>query len=112
MTLEMQTFFRSLAAALGESGLSRFGVLEVMKKPVAMVMYFDYNNNIYLYNSAYDPDFKSMSVGIMSKAQSIQDSINKGKRKYDFLKGSEKYKFYLGGKEIPLYKCEIVLNSQ
>ena len=111
MTMEMQIFFRSMAEAMGETGIIRFGVLEILKKPVAMIIYFDYNNNIYLYNSAYDPAYKSMSVGIISKANSIQESIKKGKRKYDFLKGSEKYKYYLGGKEIPLYRCEILLNN-
>lgn len=107
MTAEMQNFFGSLSRALAEIGLIRFGVLEAAGKPVAMVMYFDYNNNIYLYNSAYDPEFKSMSVGIISKANCIRDSIEKRKRKFDFLKGSEQYKYYLGGKEIPLYSCEI-----
>ncbi len=110
MTADMQTFFRSLAEALSELGVIKFGVLEESgRKPVAMVMYFDYNNNIYLYNSAYDPDYRSKSVGIISKAKCIQDSIEKGKRKFDFLKGAEQYKYYLGGKEIPLYSCEITI---
>jgi CelD/BcsL family acetyltransferase involved in cellulose biosynthesis len=111
MTPEMQNFFRSLAISLGETGIVRFGVLEMAAKPVAMVMYFDYNNNVYLYNSAYDPAYKMLSVGIISKANSIQDSIQKKKDKYDFLKGAERYKNYLGGKEIPLYSCEILLQS-
>jgi CelD/BcsL family acetyltransferase involved in cellulose biosynthesis len=109
MTARMQNFFTSLSQALAEIDIIRFGVLEAAGKPVAMVMYFDYNDNIYLYNSAYDPEFKSMSVGIISKVSCIQDSIDKGKRKFDFLKGSEPYKYFLGGKEIPLYSCEIKL---
>lgn len=75
-----------------------------------MIMYFDYRNNVYLYNSAYDPDYKSLSVGIISKARCIQDSIEKGKRIFDFLKGPEQYKYYLGGKEIPLYNYRISLH--
>lgn len=110
MTADMQTFFRSLAGALSELGVIKFGVLEESgRKPVAMVMYFDYNNNIYLYNSAYDPNYRSKSVGIITKAKCIQDSIEKGKRKFDFLKGAEQYKYYLGGKAIPLYSCEITI---
>ena len=109
MTGEMQTYFRSLSQTLAETGVMRFGVLEAFGKPAAMVMYFDYNDNVYLYNSAYDPDYKSMSVGIISKARCIQDSLERGKKKFDFLKGSEQYKYYLGGKEIPLYCCQITL---
>jgi CelD/BcsL family acetyltransferase involved in cellulose biosynthesis len=109
MTPEMQAFFRCLATSLAEVGIIGFGVLAMAAKPVAMVMYFDYNNNVYLYNSAYDPAYKLLSVGIISKANSIQDSILKKKKTYDFLKGAERYKYYLGGKEIPLYSCEILL---
>jgi CelD/BcsL family acetyltransferase involved in cellulose biosynthesis len=105
----MQTFFNSLAKALAEIGVVKFGILEFGKKIVAMIMYFDYNENVYLYNSAYDPDFKSLSVGVISKAKCIQDSIEKGKKRFDFLKGNEQYKYYLGGNEIPLYSCRITL---
>lgn len=107
MTGEMETFFRNLTAALADTGFIKFGLLESGDKPFAMVMYFDYNNSVYLYNSAYDPAYKSMSIGIISKARCIQDAIEKRKQKIDFLKGGEPYKSYLGGKEIPLYSCEI-----
>ena len=110
MTAEMQTFFHSLAEGLSDSGILKFGVLEESgRKPVAMIMYFDYNDDIFLYNSAYDPAYRSESVGIISKARCIQDNIEKRKRKFDFLKGKEQYKYNLGGKEIPLYSCEIAL---
>jgi CelD/BcsL family acetyltransferase involved in cellulose biosynthesis len=109
MTDEMLTFFRSLSLALAGTGVLRFGVLKAGDKPVAMVMYFDYNDSIYLYNSAYDPAFKSMSVGVISKARCILTSIEQGKKRFDFLKGPEPYKSYLGGKEIPLYSCHIGL---
>ena len=109
MTAEMQIFFRSLAEALAEAGVVKFGLLEAFNKPIAMVLYFDYNDSIYLYNSAYDPDYRPKSVGTISKAGCIRDSIEKGKRKFDFLKGPELYKSYMGGKEIPLYSCQITM---
>jgi CelD/BcsL family acetyltransferase involved in cellulose biosynthesis len=109
MTDQMLAFFRSLSLALAGIGVLRFGVLKAGDKPVAMVMYFDYQKSIYLYNSAYDPAFKSMSVGVISKARCIQESIEQGKRKFDFLKGPEPYKYYLGGKEVALYSCDITL---
>jgi CelD/BcsL family acetyltransferase involved in cellulose biosynthesis len=109
MTAEMQKYFLELTLSLAEAGVIRFGTLEFERKPVAMVMYFDYNNNIYLYNSAYDPAYRSMSVGIISKAGCIKDNIEKNKQRFDFLKGPEIYKSYLGGKEIQLYSCHISL---
>jgi len=62
---------------------------------------------VYLYNSAYDPEYSYLSVGILSKALYIKDSIQRGKKRFDFLKGSEHYKYHLGGREVPLYNCQI-----
>ena len=108
MTAQMETFFRSLANAMSQAQLLRLGVLELNNKISAMVMYFDYNNSIWLYNSGYDPDYSDLSVGLISKVFCIQDSIQKGRKKFDFLKGAEPYKYYLGGNEIPIYQCQII----
>ena len=109
MTSEMQNYFSNLTLSLASTGAVRFGILEFSGKPVAMVMYFDYNNSIYLYNSAYDPEYRTLSVGLISKAGCIRDSLEKGKVRFDFLKGPEQYKAYLGGTTIPLYSCHITL---
>ena len=72
-------------------------------------MCFDYNGCIYLYNSGYDPQYVGLSAGLLSKVYAIQDSIEKGKKRFDFLKGAEPYKGHLGGKEVPLYRCQIAI---
>jgi CelD/BcsL family acetyltransferase involved in cellulose biosynthesis len=107
MTSEMAVFFRSLGQAMAEIGLLRFGLLEIDTKPAAMVMCFDYNSTIYLYNSGYDPQYDSFSVGLMSKVLAIRESIQRGNKRFEFLKGNEIYKERLGGQEIPLYRCRI-----
>jgi CelD/BcsL family acetyltransferase involved in cellulose biosynthesis len=109
LTEQREAFFRLLAANMAEAGLLKLGVLELDSKPVAQIICFDYNNCIYLYNSGYNPDYISLSAGLLSKVLAIKDSIEKGKRKFDFLKGSEVYKYHLGGKEVPLYTCLIDL---
>jgi CelD/BcsL family acetyltransferase involved in cellulose biosynthesis len=109
MSPRMESFFRSIAGAMAEAGLLRFGVLKVNRLPAACVMCFDYNDKVYLYNSGYDPRHSYLSVGLLSKALSIRDSIARGRKTYDFLKGAEEYKYRLGGVEIPVYSCRIVL---
>ena len=109
MTARMEAFFRSLVKAMAEIGLLRFGILELDALPVAMIMGFDYNNAMYLYNSAYDPDYSYLSVGLLSKVLCIKESIKRGKKKWDFLKGGEPYKYHIGGREIPLYSCQIAI---
>ncbi len=107
LTGQRESFFRTMTDAMSEAGILRLGILELDSVPTAMIMYFDYSNCIYLYNSGYDPRYESLSVGLLSKVLCIKESIQEGKRKFDFLKGNEIYKYHLGGREIPLYKCQI-----
>jgi CelD/BcsL family acetyltransferase involved in cellulose biosynthesis len=107
MDPKMESFFRSLAKAMGDIGLLRLGILEVDKLPAAMTMGFDYNDSHYLYNSAYDPQFSYLSVGLLCKVLCLKESIEKGRKKWNFLKGGEPYKYQLGGQEVPLYNCLI-----
>jgi CelD/BcsL family acetyltransferase involved in cellulose biosynthesis len=109
LTPQMESFFRAIADTMAEARMLRFGVLEISAKPVAAVMCFDYNDKVYLYNSGYDPEYSILSVGLMSKLLSIKDSIERGRKVYDFLKGAEEYKYRLKGREIPIYSCRIVL---
>jgi len=109
MTAPMESFFRSLAGTMAEAKLLRFSILELDTLPVAMDMCFDYNDSVYLYNSGYDPKYNSLSVGLLSKALLIKDSIHRGRKRFDFLKGRETYKYHLGGREVPLYSCQIII---
>lgn len=109
MTERMRSYFRSLADAMSRIGLLKLGVLEVDGRPLAEIMCFDYNDCIYLYNSGYDPAYVSLSAGLLSKVLAIKESIEKGKKRFDFLKGEEVYKHHLGGREVPLFRCQITL---
>jgi len=107
MDPKMESFFRSLAKAMADIGLLRLGAIQVNKVTAAMTMGFDYDDSHYLYNSAYDPRFSDLSVGLLSKVLCLKESIEKGKKRWNFLKGAEPYKYRLGGKEVPLYNCLI-----
>ena len=110
MTEQMEAFFKSVTTAMAEAGLLRAGILELDAAPVAAILAFDYNDIVYLYNSAYDPEYSSLSVGVLSKALYIKDSIERGKKRFDFLKGGEHYKYHLGGIEVQLSRCRIAIS--
>jgi len=109
MTNQMRYYFRLLAESMATANLLKLYFLEVDGTPAAAVMCFDYNSTIYLYNNGYDGRFSSLSVGLLSKVLTIKESIRRGKKKYDFLKGTEEYKYRLGGKPVPLYRCQVKL---
>ncbi len=107
LSSEMESFFHDLILAMAADNLARLGILELDGKPVSAALYFDYKGARYLYNSGYDPAYGEFSVGLLSKVYSIRDAIDRGLKRYDFLKGAEPYKYYLGGKEVQLYKCRL-----
>ena len=109
MTPRMESFFRAIADAMAALGLLWFGTLEVDTVTAAMTMGFDYNDTVYLYNSAYDPEYSYLSVGILSKVLGIKESLQMGRKKWDFLKGDEPYKYNLGGSAVPLHSCQIAI---
>ncbi|UCF93183.1 MAG: GNAT family N-acetyltransferase [Desulfobacterales bacterium] len=109
MTAQMTAFFRSLAAAMAQARILKLFFLELNGTLAAGVMCFDYKDTLYLYNNGYDRRFRALSVGLLSKIFSIQDSIQRGRKKYDFLKGTEAYKHRLGGKSVPLSRCRVKL---
>lgn len=107
MNSEMEKYFQDLITAAAETELIRFGLLEIEGRTVAAVLYFDYQDRIYLYNSGYDSEYHSLSVGLLAKIFCIRNSIERGKQVFDFLKGPEIYKSRLGGKTVPIYKVVI-----
>ncbi len=111
MTPAMEAFFRSMAATLAQQKLLKLKIMELDSLPVSAVMCFDYQNNVYLYNSGYDPRYAWLSVGLLSKASCIEESIRMGRKKFDFLSGAEVYKYRLGGQELPLYRCRMSLEA-
>jgi CelD/BcsL family acetyltransferase involved in cellulose biosynthesis len=107
MTEQREAFFEALMHSLGEKGYVKLYCLEMDGVRVSYVMCFDYENELYLYNSAYNPDYASMNVGLLLKVHCLRESIGEGKRRFDFLRGNERYKYELGGKDVPVYRCVI-----
>ena len=109
MTQRMERFFKRLVEALAREKMLRFYFLYLKGEPCAAALCFDFESTIYLYNSGYDPRFSGLSVGLLTKVFSLKDSIARGKRKFDFLKGSEPYKYRLGGSAVQLYHYRVEL---
>jgi CelD/BcsL family acetyltransferase involved in cellulose biosynthesis len=107
MTPAMESFFYSLAEAMARTRILKLFFLDIDQTPAATVMCFDYASRVYLYNNGYDKRFRSLSVGWLSKVFSIKESIESGRKTYDFLKGTETYKHRLGGQPVSLYRCRL-----
>ncbi len=107
MTDAREGFFRTLAAELSQFDMLSLHTLTVNDSQVAAVFCVEIGKTTYLYNNGFDPRFRTISLGVVSKIETIRASIEAGKAVYDFLGGTERYKFHLGGMEVPLMKCII-----
>jgi len=108
MTPLMERFFRDMAAALAPLDLIRLYFLELDGKRVASVLAFDCGDELWLYNSGFDPAFASASVGLVSKAFALKQAIAEGKACYDFLRGQEPYKYDLGAHDLQVFRCTLI----
>lgn len=108
MKPEIATFFERVARGFIGLGWLRLDVLEIAERPVASTFSFAFNNTFYLYNSAYEPEIARLSPGVVLVSELIKDSIEKGLKVFDFLRGSERYKFQLGGSAVPLHHVQVM----
>ena len=107
MTPAMERFFRRMAMTLSEENMVRLFFLELDRRRVASVLAFDCGDELWLYNSGYDPAFASVSVGLVSKALILRQAIEEGKHCYDLLRGTESYKYDLGARDLEIFRCTL-----
>lgn len=92
-------FFTTFLTAASKHDWLRLFFLKIENEACATMLIFDYNNHYNLYNSGYNPEkYRELSTGQVLTSYTIQDAIEKGKSRYDFLRGTEEYKYRLGGK--------------
>lgn len=104
---EREEFFRRIVERTLTDGQLRLQRLEVDGEPIAAIMAFDHEGRRLLYNSGFRHAYGHLSAGLMLKALSIKDAIERGLTYFDFLRGPEPYKYHLGGRDIALYRLVV-----
>lgn len=107
MRPEIATFFERVARALDELGWLRLDFLEVAGRPLATTFSFEYNGTFYLYNSAFDQQWRHLSPGLVLVSYLIEGSIEVGLERFDMLRGPERYKYQLGAAGVPLHNVRV-----
>jgi CelD/BcsL family acetyltransferase involved in cellulose biosynthesis len=108
MTGGMQAFFEAIARALAERGWLKLFFLETGGAAAAAYFCFDYNEDLLIYNSGYDPQASpQLSLGWVLMATVIRHAISAGKARIDFLQGNEDYKYRFGGRDTAVFRTLI-----
>lgn len=97
---QMQEFFRRVATFALQRGWLWLAFILINGQPDASILCFDYNQEILVYNSGYDPHtYPMLSSGMVLMGYLIQRAIETGHRRFDFMQGGERYKYDFGAKD-------------
>lgn len=108
MTPEMEGFFRDMARVTFAREWLNLYTLRLDDQPAASMWCFDYDNCLLVYNSGYDPVYRpELSSGIVLLSYCIQDAIDRGMVRFDFLRGDEPYKYRFGGVDSAVYRLVV-----
>ncbi len=87
-------FYRDIATQFLERGWLHFSCLTVDGEMASAEYGFVYGRKFYAATAARDPRYSKYSVGHLHCMFLIRETIEKGLREYDLLRGDEPYKFY------------------
>jgi CelD/BcsL family acetyltransferase involved in cellulose biosynthesis len=91
-----------------QSGWLQLAFLTVGDVKAAGYLNFDFDNQIWVYNSGLNPMFENISPGWVLLCYLIQWSIDHKRTALDFMRGDEPYKYQFGGKDRQLYRLQIL----
>jgi CelD/BcsL family acetyltransferase involved in cellulose biosynthesis len=96
MDARMERFFRRAIPALAARGGARVAFLERDTGPIASFVTLQWDGTVGLYNSGFHPEQAALSPGLVLLAHVIRDAVERGVRRFDFLRGEERYKYEFG----------------
>jgi len=92
----MEGFFRATLGALAARGQVRLWFLDLPDGPIAAFVTLEWGDTVGLYNSGFAPERAALAPGIVLLTDVIRDAIERGRRRFDFLRGEERYKYEFG----------------
>jgi len=107
LTPAMEALFEKLAEWAFNEGILNLVFLEIAGQRSACNLSFDYDNQIWLYNSGISAEHQELSPGWVILGNLIQWSTNQGKKRFDFMRGDEEYKYRFGAENRQLFRLQI-----
>jgi CelD/BcsL family acetyltransferase involved in cellulose biosynthesis len=107
MDARMEAFFRRAIGALASTGGARLALLEGPAGPMASFVTLEWDGTVGLYNSGFAPAQAALSPGLVLLAHVVRDALERGRRRFDFLRGEERYKYEFGPTPEPVHLVTI-----
>ena len=107
MDARMEKFFRRAVGELAAVGGAALWFLDFSSGPAAGIVVLEWEGTVGLYNSGFHPDRAALAPGLVLLVHLIEDSIQRGKRRFDFLRGEERYKYEFGPTAEEVFRVQI-----
>jgi CelD/BcsL family acetyltransferase involved in cellulose biosynthesis len=96
LTEAMRRQFRASALVAFRSGWLQLSFLEIGGEKAAGYLNFDYNNRLWIYNSALNFALREYSPGWVLLGYLLQWANENQRERFDFMRGDEDYKYRFG----------------
>jgi CelD/BcsL family acetyltransferase involved in cellulose biosynthesis len=101
---QSRVFIRRLFELFGPDGGLGLTFLTVGDRLIASGIHFDTADGLLFYNAGIDPDARDLSPGVVMTWAYIRRSLERGIRRFDFLRGDEPYKYEWGAVDEPIQR--------
>jgi CelD/BcsL family acetyltransferase involved in cellulose biosynthesis len=92
-------FYFRMAEAFLRRGWLEFWLLELDSETVAAQFCFRRGQTVYLLQEGFNPNYAAEKVGYALRAHVLQQMIEAGAKRYDFLGGDDPYKLKFGARQ-------------
>jgi len=111
MDARMERFFRAALPALAAHDGVALWLLETPGGPIASFVCLEWDATVGLYNSGFAPAHAALAPGLVLLAHVVRDALERGRRRFDFLRGEERYKYEFGPTPEPVHLVTIGARS-
>ena len=92
----MRQQMREVVRVAFRGGWLQLAFLEVGGQKAAAYLNFDFNNQVWVYNSGLDFSFRELSPGWVLLGYLLKWANENQRSEFDFLRGNEDYKYRFG----------------
>jgi CelD/BcsL family acetyltransferase involved in cellulose biosynthesis len=101
---QSRVFVRRLFELFGPDGGLGLTFLGVGDRRIAAGIHFETADSLLFYNAGIDPDARDLSPGVVMTWAYIRRCLERGVRRFDFLRGDEPYKYEWGAVDEPIQR--------
>jgi len=101
---QSRVFIRRLFELVGPDRGLGLTFLTVASQTIAAGVHFETADSLLFYNAGIDPDARALSPGVVMTYAYIKRAMERGLRRFDFLRGDEPYKYEWGAVDVPFQR--------